>query len=91
MEVSVEDSLRAERWQDGEVDVVAGGLGDDLCGIAVELRWRVLRMDALEVVADANALPLEEGKCEGGGGLGDGVEGASRQVSGEPGEGRRGQ
>ena len=90
VEVSVEDSLRAERWQDGEVDVVARSLGDDLCGIAVELRGGVLRVDALEVVADANALPLEQRDGEGGDRLSDGVEGASRQVSGEPGEGGEG-
>ena len=90
VEVSVEHSLGRDGGQDGEVDVVSGGFGDDLGRVAVELGGGVFRMDALEVVADADASAFEEREGEGGGGLGDGVEVVAGEESGEPGEGGQG-
>ena len=85
VEVAVEHLLGRYRGQDGEVDVVAGGLGDDLGGVAVELGRSVLGVDALEVVADADAPAFEQGKGEGGGAFGDGIEPVTGEESGEPG------
>ena len=88
MEMSVKHSSRGDCGQQGEINVVSGGFGDDLGGVTVELGGRVLGMDALEIVADADALSLQKRKGERGCGLGEGVEGASREVSGEPGKDR---
>ena len=90
VEMSVKHSLRGDCGQEGEVNVVSGGFGDDFSGVAVELGGRVLGMDALEIVADADALPLQQRKGERGCGLGEGVEGGSREKSGEPGKDREG-
>ena len=88
MEMSVKHSSRGDCRQEGEVDVVSRGLGDDLGGVAVELGGRVLGMYALEIVANADALSLQKRKGERGYGLSEGVEGASREVSGEAGKDR---
>ena len=90
VKMMIKYALWWDRRQDREIDVVTGCLGNDFSGVTVELSGRVLRVDALEIVADTDPSALEQGQGERRGALGEGVQPPAWKTSGEPGEDREG-
>ncbi len=86
VELTTKDSLRRDRRQNGQVNVVAGRLLQRGKGCAVELGRFPLGVNALKIVANPQASPFKQRQRESGEGLGEGVEPFTGEVSSEPSE-----